>query len=173
MFKRPKIGKVNLKKNKVGEGTKRRRWWPTPVLLPGESHGQGSLAGYSPWGHKESDTTKVTQHKVGGLTLSDFKTLYVYTNPDTPWRRERLPTQVFWPREFHGLHSPWGHEESDTTEWLSLHIQRHTYIGPLIFNKGTKRFKWDKDCLSNMSARTIGYPYATKRTLISTLHHIQ
>ena len=33
---------------------------PTPVFLPGESHGQRSLAGYSPWGRKESDTTKVT-----------------------------------------------------------------------------------------------------------------
>ena len=31
-----------------------------------------------------------------------------------------LPTPVFWPREFHGLHSPWGHKESDTTERLSL-----------------------------------------------------
>ena len=29
---------------------------PTPVYLPGESHGQRSLVGYSPWGHKESDT---------------------------------------------------------------------------------------------------------------------
>ena len=35
---------------------------PTPVFLPGESHGQRSLAGYSPWGHKESDTTEVTEH---------------------------------------------------------------------------------------------------------------
>jgi len=35
-----------------------------------------------------------------------------------PWRRERLPTPVFWPREFHGLYSPWGPKESDTTEWL-------------------------------------------------------
>ena len=33
-------------------------WQPTPVFLPGESHGQRSLAGYSPWGHKESDMTK-------------------------------------------------------------------------------------------------------------------
>ena len=32
-------------------------WKPTPVFLPGESHGQRSLAGYSPWGHKESDAT--------------------------------------------------------------------------------------------------------------------
>ena len=33
-------------------------WLPTPVLLPGEFHGQRSLAGYSPWGHKKSDTTE-------------------------------------------------------------------------------------------------------------------
>ena len=38
-----------------------------------------------------------------------------------PWRRERLPTSVFWPREFHRLYSPWGPKEfSDTTEQLSL-----------------------------------------------------
>ena len=37
-----------------------------------------------------------------------------------PWRREWLPTPVFWPGEFHGLHSPWGHKESDMNEWLSL-----------------------------------------------------
>ena len=35
----------------------RRKWQPTPVFLPGESHGQRSLAGYSLWGHKETDTT--------------------------------------------------------------------------------------------------------------------
>jgi len=31
---------------------------PTPVFLPGESHGQRSLVGYSPWGHKESGATQ-------------------------------------------------------------------------------------------------------------------
>ena len=35
-------------------------WQPTPVFLPGESGGQGSLAGYSPLGHQESDTTEAT-----------------------------------------------------------------------------------------------------------------
>ena len=35
-----------------------RKWQPTPVFLPGESHGQKSLAGHSPWGHKEWDTTE-------------------------------------------------------------------------------------------------------------------
>ena len=38
--------------------TWRRRWHPTPVLLPGKSHGQTSLVGCSPWGRKESDTTE-------------------------------------------------------------------------------------------------------------------
>ena len=33
-------------------------WQPTPVFLPRESYGQRSLAGYSPWGRKESDTTE-------------------------------------------------------------------------------------------------------------------
>ena len=36
----------------------RRRWHPTPVLLPGESHGQRSLVGCSPWGREESDATE-------------------------------------------------------------------------------------------------------------------
>ena len=35
----------------------RRKWQPSLVFLPGELHGQGSLAGYSPWGRKESDRT--------------------------------------------------------------------------------------------------------------------
>ena len=37
-----------------------------------------------------------------------------------PWRRKQLPTPVFWPGEFYGLYSPWGHKESDMTERLSL-----------------------------------------------------
>ena len=36
----------------------RRKWQPTLVLLPGKFHGQRSLAGYSPWGLKESNTTE-------------------------------------------------------------------------------------------------------------------
>ena len=36
----------------------KKEWQPTPVFLSGESHGQRGLAGYSPWGHKELDTTE-------------------------------------------------------------------------------------------------------------------
>ena len=44
----------------VGKIPWRRAWLPTLVFLPGESHGQKSLVGYNPRGHKESDTTEVT-----------------------------------------------------------------------------------------------------------------
>ena len=40
----------------------KRKWQPTPVLLPGKSHGQRSLAGYSPWGRKELEMTEHRAH---------------------------------------------------------------------------------------------------------------
>ena len=58
----------------------RRKWQPTPVFLPGKCHGERSLAGYSPWGRKESDTTErlsthtpvcvVSTHSMGQLEFS-------------------------------------------------------------------------------------------------------
>ena len=50
----------------------RRAWQPTPVFLPGESQGQRSLVGYSPWSHKESDTTEHC------LTLLINVVVYIY-----------------------------------------------------------------------------------------------
>ena len=55
----------------VGKIPWRRKWQPAPVSLPGESHGQRSLAGYSPWGHEKSDiservhTEGVERNRVG------------------------------------------------------------------------------------------------------------
>ena len=63
----------------VGKNPWRRKWLSTPVLLPRESHGQRSLVGYSPWGHKESHTTKQ-------LTLLSFIESTMIT----------LLLQVFW-----------------------------------------------------------------------------
>ena len=42
----------------VGKIPWRREWQPTPAFLLGTFHGQRGLAGYSPWGHKELDTTE-------------------------------------------------------------------------------------------------------------------
>ena len=45
----------------------RRKWQPTPVFLPGESHGQRSLVGYSPWGCRELDMTERLSRQTGVL----------------------------------------------------------------------------------------------------------
>ena len=56
------IGKGNKQTTPIAGGYRkipwRRKWQPTPVLLPGKSHGQRSLVGYSPWGCKELATTE-------------------------------------------------------------------------------------------------------------------
>ena len=65
---------------------------------------------------------------------------------EDPWRRERLPTPVFWPGEFHGLCSPWGPKEPDaldgfyfhnTSMWVHLTVQKVESIS----NSGKKK-KW-------------------------------
>ena len=48
------VGLITGLGSSSGEG----KWQPTPVFLPGKFHGKMSLAGYSPWGHEESDTTE-------------------------------------------------------------------------------------------------------------------
>ena len=92
----------------------RRQWQPTPILLPGKSHGRRSLVGYSSWGCKESDTTEQ-------LHFMHFSHFILYH-----WRRKWQPTPVFLPGESHGQrsragHDPWGHRESDMTE-----VTKHT-----------------------------------------------
>ena len=87
---------------------RRRQWHPTPVLLPGNSHGQRSLLGCSPWGLEESDTTE---------RLHFHFSLFTFLH----WRRKWQPTPVFLPGESQGQGSLvgcrlWGRTESDTTE---------------------------------------------------------
>ena len=52
----------------VGKIPWSRKWHPTPVFLSGKFHGQKSLAGYSPWGYKEPDTTE--HHQVSATRAS-------------------------------------------------------------------------------------------------------
>ena len=54
----------------VGKFPWRRKWQPTPVFLPGKSHGQRSLAGYSPWGRRRVEPDLVTEHACQRLSLS-------------------------------------------------------------------------------------------------------
>ena len=57
----------------VGKIPWRRKWQPTPVFLPGESHGQRSLVGYSPWGHRESDMTEQLSTHTGWWVALGWK----------------------------------------------------------------------------------------------------
>ena len=58
------------------------KWHPTPVILPGKSHEQRSLAGYSPWGCKRVRNDLVTkQHKNSFVRHDDDMGLGVCTNP--------------------------------------------------------------------------------------------
>ena len=70
----------------VGKISWRRKWQPTPVFLPGESHEQRSLAGYSLWYHKESDMTEYTQ------------TVILVTKPPPP-PQEHHDLTMTWPQE--------------------------------------------------------------------------
>ena len=87
----------------------RRRWQPTPVLLPGKFHGWGSLVGCGPRGHKESEATEQ-------LHFLSFYSSF--------WRRKWQPTPVFLPGEYHGQRGLvgcglWGCKELDTTKQLT------------------------------------------------------
>ena len=60
----------------VGKILWRRKWQPTPVLLPGKPHGWRSMVGYSPWGRKESDMTE-RLHFTSLHLLREWKTLFI------------------------------------------------------------------------------------------------
>ena len=62
----------------------RRKWQPTPVFLPGEALGQRSLAGYSPWGCKELDTTEHTYKHARKLTQLTWGLMQTTGSPWTP-----------------------------------------------------------------------------------------
>ena len=66
----------------------RRKWQPTPVFLPGKCHGQRSLEGYSPWGHKDSDMSDWLTHILyvsgQGTNLSQPQCLFYKTNIIVP-----------------------------------------------------------------------------------------
>ena len=81
----------------------RRRWHPTPVLLPGKSHGPRSLVGCNPWGCEESDMTERIHFHFSFSCIGEGN---------------GKPTPVFLPGESQGQGSRrlWGCTESDTTE---------------------------------------------------------
>ena len=90
-----------------------REWLPTPVFLPGEFHGQRSLVGYSPWGHKELDITErlTYTHPSGccenSISIKTLSTYYVVvfscqvvSNSATSWTVfHKFPLSMGFPRQ--------------------------------------------------------------------------
>ena len=64
-----------------GKDCLERKWQPTLAFLPGESHGQRSLAGYSPLGHKQSDVTEVLNSSLSLLKPSLGRLIQVCSTP--------------------------------------------------------------------------------------------
>ena len=91
----------------------RREWQPTPVFLPGEFHGQRSLAGYIQWGPKELDTTEQ-------LTLSLFFHFHPRQStvvPWCPWSGIDSRTQQLMPKS-----------EGAQVSWWALHMSSCTLM---------------------------------------------
>ena len=126
----------------VGKIPWRREGLPTPVFLPGEFHGQRSLGGYSPWGHKESDMSEWLNNNnnkpiyIGFPGGSDGKEFacnagdmdLIPGSGKSPGEGGN-PLPVFLSRESHGQrslagYSPWGRKESNMTEATNIYLKR-------------------------------------------------
>jgi len=78
----------------------RRAWQTTPVFLPGESHGQRGIMGYSPWGHKESDMTEQLSLSLSYIYISVQFSCSIVSDSLQPHglQHTRLPCQSPTPR---------------------------------------------------------------------------
>ena len=74
----------------------RRKWQPTPVFLPGKSHGQRSLAGYKPWGCKVSAMTWQLEHVIFWLKSKCQDTNYWWFNLGQYNKGKSLSHTIYW-----------------------------------------------------------------------------
>ena len=118
----------------------RRAWQPSSVFLPGESHGQRSLTGYSPQGHQESDTTEATYAHACRLTSTK--------------KRERLNFSFLHWMLFKNVHIGSKklliglfRSQVDDTSWKVKHLD------PTVASHSLDSFFELMDCLGNMDIR--------------------
>ena len=105
-----------------------------PSLIPGSGRSPGEVIGYR---LQYSQVSLVVQLVENLPTMQE--TWVPSRVGKIPWRRERLPTPVFWSGKFHGLYSPWGCKESGLSHFhfhiiISLSHSHYTHFEYLIFN---------------------------------------
>ena len=122
----------------------RRSWQPTPVFLPGESPGQRSLVGYSPWGPTESDTTAVTYHAC----------TYVHTHTHTHTWNDNHSFSKIWPSKHVYEHAKYSIKR-DICFWHAG-IRRSTH--PLHKKQVESWMKLSKTSISALWRPTKGVP---------------
>jgi len=93
-------------------------WQPTPVFLPGESHGRRSLGGYSPWGRKESDTIE-RLHSFTQCVSVNSK-LLIYPSPLFPIDNHKFLFYVY--------DSVSGLQVSSLVSFFRIHVQVILYV---------------------------------------------
>ena len=102
-------------RSQVGKIPWRKKWQPTPVLLPGKFHGWSSLVGYNPWDHKESDTTEQLQWFTGEEESSVSK-IREKATPQFVWLKVRTWDRIIFlavPCSIWDLSSPNKHQTHD------------------------------------------------------------
>ena len=125
---------LQCRRPRVGKTPWRMEWLPAPVFLPGEFHGQRSLAGYGPWGRKESDTTERLTLSSIRWTFIDFFFRWIetfrvshtrplvrccdiknktWTKPITSWEDQKVRTISLWQD---------GSRRGLTWSWLGLQL---------------------------------------------------
>ena len=105
-------------KNGLKEIFQRRQWHPTPVLLPGKSHGQRSLVSCSPWGHEESDTTERLHFPSLEKEMATHSSVLAWRNPGMA-EPGRLPSA--------GLHRI-GHDWSNLAAASVVYLVRSSIV---------------------------------------------
>ena len=128
----------------------RRKRQPIPVLLPGDSHGQRSLAGHSPWGqHEELDTTEATEKSTSGGQTPDLapdtnKSTHLHTTvlaACVPLKSVIFINPLLLPGGLRATREGRGATEATTmsagsraprfsSEWHSIHTKHHSFQMP-------------------------------------------
>ena len=125
--------------------SRRRKWQPTPVFLPGKFHGWRSLVGYSPWGHKESDTTEwlhfgfffVVVHLLVLICfLSPLRSQYLMNNMKLPLINQRIYLGYFSVHIFQKV--GWGFLSITKLYWWKFDVC--IPVSPQCFRKTLKIF---------------------------------